>query len=189
MTRGSFAVLAALLSVAAAAAGYLVARQQQAAVPVTASPAAAAGARVGADVTGQPRPAFSLPDLDGVERHVAEWDGKVLVINFWATWCPPCRKEIPEFIDLQDHYRERGLQFLGVALEQPEPVRKFAAALGINYPLLAGELPVIGIAEAYGDSIGALPYTAIIDRDGRIRFTHAGPLSRDKAEEMIRSLL
>ncbi|MCP4044224.1 MAG: TlpA family protein disulfide reductase, partial [Gammaproteobacteria bacterium] len=72
--------------------------------------------------TGKPRPEFSLNDLTGTPRRVREWDGRLLFVNFWATWCPPCLREIPTFIELQDRYGSRGLQFLGVAVQDPVPV-------------------------------------------------------------------
>lgn len=138
---------------------------------------------------GSARPDFSLSDVSGELRHISEWDGKVLAINFWATWCPPCIKEIPEFIELQHKYEDKGLQFIGIALQRPEEVREFMVEYGINYPILAGEMEVIKIAEAYGNDIGALPYTVIIDRAGNINFVKRGPLSGEKAEAVITNLL
>jgi peroxiredoxin len=142
-----------------------------------------------APVAGQRRPDFELKDLDGVPRAVSEWDGKVLVLNFWGTWCPPCLKEIPEFVELQQRLGERGLQFVGIALEKPEAVREFADRHGMNYPNLAGGMDVIAVAEAYGNEVGALPYTVIIDRAGTIVFTRAGALPGPDAEKLILPLL
>ncbi|MBI1732564.1 MAG: redoxin domain-containing protein [Gammaproteobacteria bacterium] len=190
MTRWHAGILAGCLSVLAAAGGFLLARWQQGAqatAPATAESATAAIHAAG--IIGTARPYFSLPDLDGVTRQVSEWDGKVLAINFWATWCPPCRKEIPEFVALQRKYGDRGLQFLGVALEQPEPVRRFVVEYQVNYPILTGEMEVIRVAEAYGNHVGTLPYTVIIGRDGRIAFVQAGPLSVERAESALSPLL
>ena len=150
------------------------------------SPPPAAGEQ---ELLGKARPAFALPDLAGQLRHVREWNGKVLVLNFWATWCPPCLKEIPEFIELQNKFGEDGLQFLGIALQQPGDVLEFVREHGMNYPVLAGETEVIPIAESYGNDRGALPYTAVIDRSGHIRFVHAGPVSGADLESIIRPLL
>lgn len=141
------------------------------------------------DMPGQQRPDFTLPDQQGRDRHVKEWDGQVLVINFWATWCPPCRKEIPEFIELQNEYGGQGLQFVGIALEKAEDVTDYAREMGINYPILTGELSAIRIAEEYGNQTGALPYTVIIDRNQVIRHVQQGVLSREKAIEIIAPLL
>lgn len=138
---------------------------------------------------GAGRPDFSLPDKDGNMRSVEEWDGKVLVINFWATWCPPCRDEIPEFIRLQNEYGEQGLQFIGIALQKAEEVQEFAAELGMNYPILVGEQTVIKVAEEYGNNIGILPYTVVVDRDKKIAFIKKGPLHYDEANAVISPLL
>jgi thiol-disulfide isomerase/thioredoxin len=137
---------------------------------------------------GKLRPEFSLPDIKGKIRDVSEWDGNVVVINFWATWCPPCREEIPEFIKLQEKYADHGLQFIGIALQQAEDVREFVSMMGMNYPILVGEEEAIQVSSEYGNSIGALPYTAIVDRQSRIAFLKRGPLSRDAAEGVITSL-
>ncbi|MEX2525756.1 MAG: TlpA disulfide reductase family protein [Gammaproteobacteria bacterium] len=140
-------------------------------------------------VIGARRPDFSLPDLEGRERHISEWDGNVLVINFWATWCPPCLKEIPEFVELQSEYGDQGLQFVGIALQDPSDVVDFARKHGMNYPNLVGELPVIRIAEAYGNNTGALPYTTVVDRQGTVVFVRQGPMRGPEVEAVIEPLL
>ena len=141
------------------------------------------------DLTGKPSPDFSLMDVSGQSRSVSEWQGKVLVINFWATWCPPCLEEIPHFIGLQDKYGDQGLQFLGIALEDVDAVVRFANEIGINYPLLVGEQEVIKLGVKFGNRIGGLPYTVILDRSGIISFIKQGPLSVSEAEQVITSLL
>ena len=141
------------------------------------------------EITGLYRPDFSLADVNGQIRNISEWDGLVIALNFWATWCPPCLKEIPEFIELQSKYADRGLQFIGIALQGAEEVTEFMREQGMNYPVLAGELEVIKLAESYGNHIGALPYTVIIDREGLITYVKFGQLSRKDAEEIISGLL
>ena len=138
---------------------------------------------------GRHRPEFTLPDLDGQLRSISEWDGKVIALNFWATWCPPCLKEVPEFVLLQTKYQAAGLQFIGVALQKPAEVRQFVAEHGMNYPVLTGELEVIKLAESYGNHIGALPYTVIIDRNGQIAHVKPGVLPTEEAESIINRLL
>ena len=140
-------------------------------------------------ILGRHRPEFTLPDLDGQLRSISEWDGKVIALNFWATWCPPCLKEVPEFVSLQAKYQAAGLQFIGVALQRPEEVREFVAEHGMNYPVLTGELEVIKLAESYGNDIGALPYTVIIDRSGQVAHVKPGVLPTEEAESIINRLL
>ena len=140
-------------------------------------------------ILGRHRPAFTLPDLDGQPRTISEWDGKVVALNFWATWCPPCIREVPEFVTLQEKYRAQGLQFIGIALQKPEDVREFVARHKVNYPILVGELEVIKLAETYGNNIGALPYTVIIDRNGKVVHVKPGILPTEEAESVITGLL
>lgn len=132
---------------------------------------------------------FSLLDVDGQQRSVSEWQGKIIVINFWATWCAPCREEIPAFVELQEQYGNDGLQFLGIALQEAEEVRDFLKEFNVNYPSLVGSEDVIKIAKRLGNDIGALPYTVIIDRNGIISFTRRGPLHKPEAEKVIQALL
>jgi len=141
------------------------------------------------NLSGKPSPDFSLMDVSGQRRNVSEWKGKVLAINFWATWCPPCLEEIPHFIKLQEKYGHQGLQFLGIALEGVDEVLGFANEHGINYPLLVGEQEVIKLAGKFGNHMGGLPYTVILDRNGHISFIKVGPLSASEAEQVIISLL
>ena len=149
----------------------------------------APGEQAAQAVLGRPAPPFVLPDLEGVPRSRHEWDGKVLVVNFWATWCPPCREETPWFVELQESLGDSGVQFVGIALDTEEQVRDFADTYGINYPLLLGEKQGVAVAKAYGNRYGALPYTAVVDRQGRIRFVHRGGLQRARLEAVIRGLL
>lgn len=138
---------------------------------------------------GLERPDFSLADVNGKMRRIDEWNGRVIALNFWATWCPPCRREIPEFVALQSRYEDRGLQIIGIALQRPEEVQGFMQEHRINYPVLAGEADVIALSRAYGNTFGALPYTVIIDRNGKIAFVKEGLLSGKAAEKVITRLL
>lgn len=163
--------------------------EQPAATGVTAAVPAPAAAPEPTQMLGLLRPAFSLPDLEGRLRSVDEWNGKVIALNFWATWCPPCLEEVPEFIGLQARYQDAGLQFVGIALQRPEEVRGFAQQHGMNYPTLAGEQAVMQLAQEYGNHLGALPYTVLIGRDGRIAYVRVGALSGAQAETLIQGLL
>ncbi|PPK77670.1 thiol-disulfide isomerase/thioredoxin [Methylobacter tundripaludum] len=134
-------------------------------------------------------PGFTLPDLSGQQRNIAEWQGKVLVINFWATWCPPCLKEIPGFVALQEQYADQGVQFIGIALEDKEPVAKYLSATAINYPILLGGDNGVTLAHQLGNSVDAVPYTLIVDRQGQIISRHPGEFSKEQILEIITPLL
>jgi peroxiredoxin len=110
------------------------------------------------------------------------------VLNFWATWCPPCRKEIPDFIALQSEYAARGVQFLGIANDEPEQVRSFIKEVPLNYLTLIGDLDG-QIGRAYGNEMGALPYTVVIDTQGNIAGAHRGLYSRHELEALLQRLL
>lgn len=141
------------------------------------------------DYRGVPRPAFSLPAVDGSEHSIAEWNHKVIVLNFWASWCAPCRREVPLLIKLQKQYETRGLQVVGVAIDNPDAIRDFANKLGINYPVLYGVEAAMDVAASYGDQQGTLPFTVVIDRKGRMRHVFRKEIKRPEIEPVIRELL
>ena len=128
---------------------------------------------------------FSAPDENGEIRNIREWDGKIVFLNFWATWCPPCKDEMPHFIELQQEYGDQGLQFIGVAIDEHDAVTEFADDIGLNYPTMIVQDDGIELARRYGNGIGILPYTVIIDRDGRISNTFQGLLSKKRALELL----
>lgn len=136
-----------------------------------------------------PLPDFNLPDVSGNPHRISEWQGKIRVINFWATWCTPCRKEIPEFIALQEQYAARGLQFIGIAIDDQDAVKEYLATIKINYPMLIGDVNGIGLAHQLGNSIDAVPFTIIVDRKGQIIHQHPGEFSKEQIIEIITPLL
>lgn len=131
----------------------------------------------------------SFYDLNEKVQPLAQWKGKVVVLNFWATWCPPCRAEIPEFIRFQNQYEKQGVQFIGVAIDQKSKVKEFAKEIGMNYPVLLGDLAGIDLAKRIGNTEGGLPYSVIIDRTGKIVTTQLGTLSYKKLESVVKPLL
>lgn len=139
-------------------------------------------------IVGSARPAFRLPDINGKLLSISDWDGDILAINFWATWCQPCKDEIPEFVELQSKYRDQGVTFVGVAIDQVAAVSDFVDRYDVNYPVLVGEQAAIDAAKAYGNQIGALPYTAFVDRKGTIVHVHRGRLPQEQAEALLQEL-
>jgi len=131
-------------------------------------------------------PAFSLTDLNGRKLELADYKGKVVLLDFWATWCGPCRIEIPGFVQLQERYRAQGLAVIGISLDDgPEPVREFYREYKMNYPVAMGDQKV---SELFGGILG-LPTTFIIGRDGRVYSKHVGATDISVFEEEIKELL
>ncbi len=131
----------------------------------------------------------ALADLKGVKTPLGTWKGKVLVINFWATWCAPCRKEIPAFIRMQQKLGPRGLQFVGIAIDEKDKVDPYAREMGINYPILVGELDAVELSRSLGNQLGALPFTVIVDRAGKVVKTELGGVDEARLTNVIQPLL
>lgn len=146
-------------------------------------------AKTQSSMISQARPDFTMPDLTGTPRHIKEWDGKVLAVNFWATWCEPCKQEIADFNTLQKQYGDKGFQFVGVALDDLDAVQTYLKTSTISYPVLIGEDQAMTVASHYGDDEGVVPYTAFINRKGQIAYIQYGAMSQDLARQVIESLL
>jgi len=130
-----------------------------------------------------------VADVKGGSQSLEQWRGQVLVVNYWATWCAPCREEIPGFVRLQERYGGRGLQFVGIAIDQADKVVEFASEFRINYPLLLGGLETIELLRQAGNRAGVLPYTLVIDRKGNLVGRELGGLKEAKLERIIQPLL
>ncbi len=143
----------------------------------------------GDDAAGVPASVtFALPDVDGVQRSAGEWRGRTLLVNFWATWCAPCREEVPLLVAAQQAYGPRGLQVVGVAIDEVEAVRAFGAHFGINYPSLVAADQGFELMRRYGNP-GALPFNVVVDADGRVHSTRLGPYAAGELTRLVESLL
>jgi len=127
-----------------------------------------------------------LPDLDGRSQTIAQWRGKVLVVNFWASWCAPCIEEMPAFSRLHERYASQGVQFVGIGMDESEPMQRFVQARPVSYPLLAAT-PEVSAAPAL--PMSGLPLTLVIDRDGRLEMSRLGRLDEARLEPVLRHLL
>jgi len=131
-------------------------------------------------------PQLSLPDLTGQTLDLSAYRGKVVLLDFWATWCAPCREEIPQFVELQTEYRDQGLQIIGISMDDgPDPVRDFYQRFHMNYPVALGNAK---IGELYGGVLG-LPIAFLIDRNGRIEAKHIGATDVSVFEREVKALL
>ena len=130
-----------------------------------------------------------LPDAQGRQQALAQWRGKVLVVNFWATWCAPCREEMPEFVAAQARDGAKGVQFVGIAVDDPVKVRSFIKEIGLNYPALIGGYGAIELSKTLGNDLAALPFTIVLDRQGRVAHTQLGPLKAARLDDLLGKLL
>ncbi len=133
--------------------------------------------------------ATALPDLDGRTRRLSDWKGKVVLCNFWATWCAPCREEIPMLVDLRQEYVAKGFEVVGIAIDHADKVREFSAKYEISYPVLIAEAGGLDMIRTLGNSAGALPFTVTLDRMGAIVERKLGILHRRDIEPKIKALL
>jgi peroxiredoxin len=151
----------------------------------TAAEAASGGCAVNAQAANLN---FTLKDMNGADVKLADLKGKVVLLNFWATWCPPCKMEIPWFVEFQAKYKGQGFQAIGVSVDDTaDKLAPFAKEFKVNYPLLVGQERE-DIQAAYGPIFG-IPVTVLIGRDGKICKKHLGPVSKEQFESEIKALL
>ncbi len=133
--------------------------------------------------------AAKFVDLEGNSRFLGQLNGKVLVVNFWATWCTPCLEEMPGFARLQSRWEARGVRFVGLAQDDPGKVKAFGDKLAINYPLWTGEAAVMDLSRRLGNRIGVLPHTVLLDGDGRVIESRIGLYAEDKLDMRLGEIL
>jgi thiol-disulfide isomerase/thioredoxin len=135
-------------------------------------------------------PPLNLNDLNGDKRQLYDWHGKVIMLNFWATWCGPCQLEIPDFIQYQSEFADKGLQIIGVGLDEVRKLTNFVRTVGINYPILQADPErQYELLNQWGDPFGVLPFTVVIAPDGRLIFMQQGVLSPESFDKYVKPLL
>ena len=188
MKTSAYVAVAAI----AAAAGFLVyhyaiaPREQMAAVatPDAEEPQAAAATEESSALPAQ-LPDFTLGDLEGKPRSILSWPGKSMIVNFWATWCAPCRREIPLLRELQKQHGPEGFQIVGVAVDLREDVVKYAQEIGIDYPVLIGEQDGLDAVNKFGQGSIGFPFTVFTDNQGRIVLFHLGEIHKEQADVLL----
>jgi len=123
---------------------------------------------------------FTLMDLDGNEISLSDFNGKVLILNFWATWCSPCREEIPDFVEVYNEYESKDVQFIGVSNEDISTLKSFVEDYGISYPILIDDANIMG---KWG--ISAIPTTFVFDKNGQIIFKNVGMMTGEQLKNII----
>ncbi|MDP2826522.1 MAG: TlpA disulfide reductase family protein [Sulfuritalea sp.] len=132
---------------------------------------------------------LTLPDSNGQTQALEQWRGKILVVNYWATWCPPCREEMPGFARLQEKFAAKGVQFVGISIDTVVKVAEFQKDTPVNYPLLIGDAGAIDSSVALGNSRQALPFTAVIDRHGMVSAVKLGRFAEVDLERQLVDLI
>lgn len=133
--------------------------------------------------------ALELPDRAGKPRRMLDWRGKVLVVNFWATWCPPCIEEMPGFERLSRKYAQKGVEFVGISIDTAGNVNEFASLHEITYPLLVGNGETLKLAKDFGNAMQGLPFTVILDREGKARRVKLGRFNEADLESALMPLI
>jgi thiol-disulfide isomerase/thioredoxin len=129
--------------------------------------------------------AAAFADTDGAATSLGRFQGKVVVVNFWATWCAPCREEMPAFARLQAKWAARGVQFVGLSSEEPKLVERFARGLHLNYPVWVGGDEVGALARRLGNHLGVLPFTVLLDRQGQVVDRKVGPYTEAALDKQL----
>jgi thiol-disulfide isomerase/thioredoxin len=164
------------VAITAAALGFYLGQPQVQSPPLGAIPAASQLSKL------------ALATPEGKPASLEQWAGKIQVVNFWATWCPPCREEMPEFSRVQDKLADKGVQFIGIGIDTPDNILNFQKTNPVSYPLLMGSYDVLKLTVELGNKSSALPFTVILDRQGNIAHTKMGKLSEAELEQLLRPM-
>ena len=132
--------------------------------------------------------AASFPDLAGKPQAMKQWQGKPIVVNYWATWCGPCRQEMPELVELQKKYQGK-IQFVGIAIDEVKPVSVFVKQYKVNFPTLIGGNSAMEMMRAQGNVQGGLPFTVIYDAQGKLVFKELGRMHKEKLDDQLKKLI
>jgi thiol-disulfide isomerase/thioredoxin len=127
----------------------------------------------------------NFESLDGKQTPISSWRGKTLVVNFWATWCGPCREEMPDFVKAQTEFAAKGLQFVGIAVDRRPAVEKFAKELGVNYPILLGDVAWLEALKTMGNPQGVLPFSMVFSPKNEVMLRRVGKLKYDEIRSIV----
>ena len=152
-------------------------------------PLTAVAAEKNEQETGRFNLDVSFKDITDTSRSLSEWKGKILVLNFWATWCAPCRHEIPELNAVQKKYADRNVEIIGLAYDDKAAIKRFTSIIPIDYQVLVGDEEVIELSMTYGNVMSILPYTIFIDTEGRIFDIKEGALTQAATERILAKVL
>ena len=171
----------------------VIARRKALLVAAAGVGAAAAGAVAGALMLQSRSGAADLlaaryPDLDGRVHRLLDWRGKVLLCNFWATWCAPCREEVPLLVAAKQQWAEKRFEVVGIAIDKVANIREFSIKYQINYPVLVADATALELVRKLGNRTGGLPYTVVLDASGGIAYRHLGALSSADLRRVAASL-
>jgi thiol-disulfide isomerase/thioredoxin len=132
---------------------------------------------------------ISIPDLTGNTQSFQQWQGKLVLVNFWATWCPPCREEIPLFLSLRKKYSAAGFEIVGISIDEVSKVMQYRDAMHIDYPLLNGQQQGMSLMASLGNRTGGLPYSVIFDRNGNVIDLKSGAYKQQELVKLIENHL
>jgi thiol-disulfide isomerase/thioredoxin len=169
-------------------------RRRDALLLAGAGVAAAAAGAVGGALLLQSRSgaadllAARYPDLDGRVRRLLEWRGSVLFCNFWATWCAPCREEVPVLVAAKQQWHSKGFEVVGIGIDSADKIREFAGSYKINYPVLIADASALQLVRDLGNRTGGLPYSVVLDRTGAVAHRHLGAMTGAELRRVLESL-